>query len=131
VRCPCGLPAVIETFPLVDGEPFPTLYWLTCVRASRAVGGLEAAGTMRELSDRLASDAQFREAFDAATAEYISRRDAHHPLEGAGGVGGGPSDRVKCLHAHLAHHLVCGCNPVGEWVKGQIGDVLRPPPCVG
>ncbi len=131
MRCPCGLPAVIETFPLVDGEPFPTLYWLTCVRASRAVGGLEAAGTMRELSDRLASDAEFREAFDAATAEYISRRDAHHRLEGAGGVGGGPSDRVKCLHAHLAHHLVCGCNPVGEWVMGQIGDVLRPPPCVG
>src|SRR5439155_11917820 len=32
VRCGCGLPAVIETFPLVDGEPFPTLYWLTCRR---------------------------------------------------------------------------------------------------
>lgn len=124
------LPAVIETHPLADGEPFPTLYWLTCRRAVQAVGRLEASGRMQELNDRLQTDEGFRARFDAANADYVARRDKHHRLEGAGGVGGGPVDRVKCLHAHLAHHLVCGGNPVGEWVLEQIGDVLHQPPCV-
>jgi uncharacterized protein len=123
------MPAVIETHPLVDGEPFPTLYWLTCRRAVAAAGRLEAEGRMREVNDRLRSDDDLREAFDAANADYVARRDALHRLEGAGAVGGGPSDRVKCLHAHLAHELACGGNPVGRWVLEQIGDVLHPPPC--
>ena len=43
-RCPCGLPDVVETAPrLPDGEPFPTLYYLTCPRAASAIGTLEAA----------------------------------------------------------------------------------------
>lgn len=122
---------MIETHPLVDTEPFPTLFWLTCVRASQAVGRLEAAGKMRELTDRLRIDEGFRSAFARATEDYVARRDAHHRLADAGGIGGGPTDRVKCLHAQLAHHLVCGCNPVGEWVTSEIGDVFCLPPCVG
>lgn len=114
----------------MDGTPFPTLYWLTCVRAGKAVGTLEAGGEMNGLNERLTSDADFRAAFDAANADYVARRDAIHRLEGAGAVGGGPIDRVKCLHAHLAHHLVCGFNPVGAWVCEQIGDVFGKPPCV-
>jgi hypothetical protein len=77
---------------------------------------------MNELNERLAADHDFRAAFDAANADYIARRDAHHVLEGAGGVGGGPLDRIKCLHAHLAHELAVGNNPVGAWVLHQIGD---------
>ena len=54
-RCPCGLPDVVETAPrLPDGTPFPTLYYLTCPRAAAAIGGLEAAGVMREMTARLA-----------------------------------------------------------------------------
>jgi hypothetical protein len=129
VRCPCGLPSVIETFPIVDGEPFPTLYWLTCTRAIAAVGRLEAAGVMQELTQRLRTDDEFAERFRVSERDYIARRDALAQLPDAGGIGGGPSDRVKCLHAHLAHHLACGDNPVGEWVEDQIGDVFRAPPC--
>jgi uncharacterized protein len=130
VRCACGLPAVLETYPLVDGHPFPTLYWLTCRRAIAAVGNLEAAGRMRELNERLATDGAFADALATAQADYIARRDALVPLgPDAGGVGGGPMTRIKCLHAHYAHHLVCGCNPVGAWVAEQIGDVLHAPPC--
>jgi hypothetical protein len=128
-RCPCGLPAVIETFPLIDDEPFPTLYWLTCVRACSEIGRIEASGAMGDLTERLHEDADFAAAFDSAQRDYIERRDGLARLEGAGGVGGGPTDRVKCLHAHYAHHLVCGCNPVGAWVDEQVGEVLRPPPC--
>ena len=84
---------------------------------------------MRDLSERLRTDSDFAEAFAAAEREYVERRNSLALLEGAGGIGGGPSDRVKCLHAHYAHHLVCECNPIGEWVHQQIGDVLNPPPC--
>ncbi|MDY6895845.1 MAG: DUF501 domain-containing protein, partial [Thermotogota bacterium] len=28
-RCIYGYPQVIKSFPLKDGKPFPTLYWLT------------------------------------------------------------------------------------------------------
>ena len=45
-RCPCGLPDVAETAPrLPDGSPFPTLYYLTCPRAS---AGGEQAGSQRD-----------------------------------------------------------------------------------
>ena len=53
-RCPCGLPAVVQTAPrLPDGTPFPTLYYLTCARLNSRIGGLEADGRMREMTERL------------------------------------------------------------------------------
>ncbi len=119
---------MIETHPLVDGVPFPTLFWLTCRRASVAVGALESAGKIHEINELVDSDETFRGALEEATADYVAQRDAHHRIEG-GGVGGGRFDHVKCLHAHLAHELVCGCNPVGAWVLEQVGEVCRPPPC--
>ena len=44
-RCSQGHPLVIRNHPLdADGNPFPTLYWLTCADAVRAVSRLEADG---------------------------------------------------------------------------------------
>ena len=39
---------------LEDGTPFPTLYYLTCPRATAAASRLESAGRMREWQDELA-----------------------------------------------------------------------------
>ncbi|HVL81386.1 MAG TPA: DUF501 domain-containing protein, partial [Actinomycetota bacterium] len=83
-RCPCGLPAVVETHPYADGVPFPTLFWLTCRRASSAIGGLEGTGFMRRVNDRLGEDASFREAFDRAQRDYVRRRNELAVLEGSG-----------------------------------------------
>src|SRR4051794_18622836 len=56
-RCPCGQPDVVETSPrLEDGTPFPTLYYLTCPRATAAASRLESAGRMREWQDELATE---------------------------------------------------------------------------
>ena len=56
-RCPCGDPDVVETAPrLPDGTPFPTTYYLTCPRLTGAISTLEAAGLMREMTDRLDDD---------------------------------------------------------------------------
>src|SRR5271166_4789966 len=74
-RCPCGLPDVVQTAPrLPDGTPFPTLYYLTCPRASAAMSRLESAGLMRQMADRLAIDAAVRARYLAAHADYLARR---------------------------------------------------------
>jgi hypothetical protein len=109
-RCPCGLPDVVETSPrLAEGTPFPTLYYLTCPRASSAVGRLEASGVMREMADRLRSDSELASAYRAAHEAYLARRVELGDVPEIDGVSaGGMPTRVKCLHALLAHSLAAG-----------------------
>jgi hypothetical protein len=129
-RCACGLPDVVETAPrLPDGTPFPTLYYLTCPRAASAIGTLEASGLMREMTERLRSDARLAEAYEAAHRDYLDRRSAAaraagvEPLpEGTQSAGGMPS-RVKCLHALVAHELAApGANPLGREALDALPD---------
>lgn len=111
-RCHLGLPMAIETYPrLEDGTPFPTLFWLTCPILIRRASRLEAAGFMNELTERLGTKGPFRERLENAIERYTARRDDHEVIT-ATQPGGGP-ERVKCLHAHLAHELGDGPNPVG------------------
>lgn len=57
VRCPHGLPMVVETASsLADGTPFPTRFWLTCPAVRRAAARVEsAAGWARQRSGRYAN----------------------------------------------------------------------------
>jgi uncharacterized protein len=131
-RCPCGLPDVVETSPrLEDGTPFPTLYYLTCPRASSAIGGLESAGVMKEMTARLADDPDLRARYEAAAQDYVARRDAHEVLEGVPAQGGMPT-RVKCLHVHVAHSLAVGpgVNPFGDEALEQLPEWWSRGPCV-
>jgi uncharacterized protein len=136
-RCPCGLPDVVETAPrLPDGTPFPTLYYLTCPRAAAAVSGLEASGAMREMTARLADD-QTRAAYQRAHADYLASRDATAaaaglaPLPPGTQSAGGMPDRVKCLHALVAHELAApGSNPFGREALDAIGPWWSRGPCV-
>jgi hypothetical protein len=137
-RCPCGLPDVVETAPrLPDGTPFPTLYYLTCPRAVAAVSRLEAEGMMREMSRRLAAEPDLRQAYLAAHRDYLRRRDEAArasgvaPLPAGTPSAGGMPDRVKCLHALVAHELaVPGANPPGAEAARAAGDWWRNGPCV-
>ena len=63
-----------------DGTPFPTLYYLTCSRLSSRIGGLEAAGRMREMTERLAEDPELAAAYRRAHEAYLAERDAIEPL---------------------------------------------------
>jgi uncharacterized protein len=137
-RCPCGLPDVVETEPrLPDGTPFPTMYYLTCPRATAAVSTLEAQGLMRDMTSRLASDPDLAAAYQAAHQDYLARREAIERVPEIAGVSaGGMPTRVKCLHALVAHALAAGrgVNPFGdealdvlpEWWAG--GPCVEPPP---
>jgi hypothetical protein len=137
-RCPCGLPDAVETAPrLADGTPFPTLYYLTCPRATAAVSRLEAAGVMRQMQRRLAEDAELRAAYHAAHCDYLARRAEAARAAGVAPLprdmqsAGGMPDRVKCLHALAAHELaVPGANPLGAEAITQAGSWWQAGPCV-
>jgi len=131
-RCTCGLVDVIETSPrLRDGTPFPTLFYLTCPRASKEIGRLEASGLMREMTERLRTDPELAAGYQAATEDYLRRRDALGVLPGAPTAGGMPG-RVKCLHVLVGHSLAVGpgINPLGDEALALMPDWGRDGPCV-
>jgi hypothetical protein len=138
-RCPCGLPDVVQTTPrLPDGSPFPTLYYLTCPRASAAMSRLEAGGAMRAMNARLATDPQLARRYAAAHRDYLVRRAAaarqagQQPLPASTQSAGGMPDRVKCLHALAAHALaVPGVNPLGEEAVQAAGEWWQAGSCAG
>jgi uncharacterized protein len=130
-RCPCGQPDVVETSPrLEDGTPFPTVYYLTCPRATAAASRLESAGRMREWQDDLATDPELAAGYQAAHEEYLAYRDARDVLPTRMSAGGMP-DRVKCLHALAGHALAAGpgVNPIGDRAVAEMGEWWAAGPC--
>lgn len=110
VTCPFGFPAVIETSPyLEDGEPFPTLLYLTCPSAVEVVSREEAAGGVTSLRHLTRDSPERRAALVELETRYRRRRchlatrvqvDRGAVLER--GIGGPPLDEASCLHAYTA-----------------------------
>lgn len=129
-RCHLGIPMVIENHPrLADGRPFPTTFWLTCPLLVKRAGTLESIGWMSELTGELHAGGDLRARLFDAVARYAARRDSHERISVAAPPGGGP-DRVKCLHAHLAHELADPPNPIGARVLARTGWPDCVLPCV-
>ncbi|MDA8210186.1 MAG: DUF501 domain-containing protein [Actinomycetota bacterium] len=114
-RADTGLPAVIACWPFMGGvTPMPTLFWLLDPTLAREVSVVESGGAVR----------QARSAVDGADLaeahrRYASLRDSlvpsgHGGARPSGGIGG-TRQGVKCLHAHMAWHLVGGGDPVITW----------------
>lgn len=116
-----GEPLAIRVASLVDGKPFPTLYWLVgpdlCYRIDQA----EAGGLIAQLQARVDDDPDLRASMAQDHAVYIAARDAFMTEEerrelAANGFGdvlqdrgvGGIADftRIRCLHTWYAAHLV-------------------------
>ena len=132
-RCPCGAPDVVRTLPrLPDGTPFPTTFYLTCPRASGAIGTLEAGGLMREMEARLGDDAELASQYSAAHEAYLAdRAQLGHVVEIDGISAGGMPNRVKCLHVLVAHSLAAGAgvNPLGDEALAALGPWWASNPC--
>lgn len=128
---------MVETAPRLRtaanpvGEPFPTLYYLTCPRAASAIGTLEGGGLMAQMTERLRTDSGLAAAYRAAHEDYIARRDAVEVLAGFPSAGGMP-DRVKCLHVLVGHALAAGpgVNPLGDEALALLPDWWRSGRCV-
>jgi hypothetical protein len=132
-RCPCGKPAVVVTRPrLADGTPFPTAYYLTCPRAVAACSSLESQGLMAEMNQRLSSDHDLAVAYRRAHERYLADREELDSVPEIAGISaGGMPDRVKCLHALVAHALSAGTgvNPLGDEAVRAVG-VFWARPCL-
>jgi exopolyphosphatase/guanosine-5'-triphosphate,3'-diphosphate pyrophosphatase len=119
-RCPPGHPLVIRNHPLDRaGKPFPTLYWLTCPQAVKAVSRLESEGWIKRLAER----PELQAGIEATHRQYSSDRERALPGAGAWGGVGGMRSGVKCLHAHYAYHLAGGTDVVGAWVAPRVEPV--------
>lgn len=113
------------------GEPFPTLWWLTCPFLAEAVAGLESAGGTDEWAARLEADPVVAARMRAADEEYRVRRAAAgggDPCEKVGVAGQRDPLKVKCLHAHVAAALAGVADPVGEAVLEELGRECGEPP---
>jgi uncharacterized protein len=133
-RCHLGLPVVVKVPPrLADGTPFPTLFWLSCPLATTRIGRLEGAGGVKRMERRAEVDDEFSAALAAAHDSYQQERDRSLPDDDeprpSGGVGG-TRHGVKCLHAHYAHTVGGGENPVGALVQSWIDPLDCDVPCV-
>ncbi|MFB9886161.1 DUF501 domain-containing protein [Balneatrix alpica] len=128
-----GIPLVVRMRPLMEGKPFPTLYWLTSRDLFKAISTIEAQGYIKQLEARVEDDSTFRQALWDSHADYAAQRlhymnaedkaqlQALDKLEAINKLGvGGIADwsRIRCLHTHYAHHL-CGHNVVGQWLEQQ------------
>ena len=138
VRCPGGAPAVTEQWPYDEaGDPFPTMYYLTCPHLVAAVARLEAAGGVERWSDGVGRDEELGADLERATQEQrrLRRRLAAGRVGSDGGssldlgIGGsGNPRRLKCLHAHVAYALVHPEYLLGERILAELRP-LWPPQC--
>ena len=123
VRNPAdGDPIVVRNAPFLDdGTPMPTRYYLVGAELVRAVSRLEADGGVKRAESAIAA-AEIAETH----RRYAAERDAQIPADHVGprpsGGVGGTRTGVKCLHAHVAHVLAGGDDPVGRWSLEQIAD---------
>ena len=133
-RCVYGYPQVVTVYPLLEGKPFPTMYWLTCPFLHREIAALESTGMIARLEEQIANDPKQAEQVLRAHRSYITRRrDLLSPDDlsyieeknmlpalmerGIGGIA--DFSRIKCLHLHAAHALVDE-NPIGRIVLSSL-----------
>jgi hypothetical protein len=128
VRCPSGHPAVTEQAPYDDsGEPFPTMFWLTCPGLVTAVSRLEAAGGVERWTRAAAEDQELGTSLESAHAE---QRELRPDLDlGVGGARPGAGG-LKCLHAHVAFALARPGYVLGERILAEL-DPPWPAVCSG
>lgn len=116
-----GRPGVIRVASVVDGKPFPTLFWLLdpvlCLRIDRE----EAGGLITVLQQRVDTEPDLRACMRRDHEAHIALRDRfldpgeRHQLKANGrmaaledrGIGGiADFRRIRCLHTWYAAHLV-------------------------
>ena len=118
VRCPSGHPAVTEQVPFDEaGEPFPTMFWLTCPDLVAAVSRLEAAGGVDRWTQNVAEEPELAASLERGHAEQRALR----PELDLGIAGARPGAKtLKCLHAHVAFALARPGYELGERILAEL-----------
>ena len=129
VRCPFGLPAVTEQAPYdLNGEPFPTMYYLTCSYLVAALARLEAAGGVERWSREASENESLAGSLVSASDDQrrlrhaiAGRTDSDGGVSLELGIGGASSPaHLKCLHAHAAYALARPGYVLGERILAEV-----------
>ena len=128
VQHPDGEPIVIRVASLVDGKPFPTLFWLVDPAINYRIDQEEAGGLIKRLQQRVDDDPALQAEMVADHRGYIALRDRYlddderaflaasglAPALAERGIGGiADFGRIRCLHTWYAAHLVAA-NTIGR-----------------
>jgi uncharacterized protein len=120
-------PMVIRVASLVEGKPFPNLFWLVDRALVYKIDCEEASGLIGRFQDRVDSDSnlqkkmrldhqahiELRNSFiDDATRVQLNRLEFWQVLQRRGIGGIADFGRIRCLHTWYASHLVV-TNTVG------------------
>ena len=122
-------PVVLMTDPLLDGHPFPTLYWLVHEALHKEISQIESNAFIKYLEKNIIPwEEEIQKRLLEDTREYQKQRwealSTYYKLEDINeqykkqlqsvGIGGlRDFTKVKCLHMHYAHYLT-GQNIIGE-----------------
>ncbi len=116
-----GRPQVLRVPPIINGKPFPSLYWLCCPDLKKRIDHLEARGEISTFENLLKTDSSLRESLRENHQDYVKERwslvreDDLAALESPNmikslqtkGIGGlGNWQQIRCLHMHYAFHLI-------------------------
>jgi len=122
-----GNPVVIRVASLVDGKPFPTMFWLIDKKLCYQIDREEAGGLIQQLQARVDADPKLQRDMAEDHAAHVRLRNSHisdtlkaeletlnfYQVLQTRGIGGiEDSARIRCLHTWYASHLVVG-NTVG------------------
>jgi hypothetical protein len=116
-----GNPMVIRVASLVDGRPFPTLFWLIDPALRLRIDRAEAAGLIAQFQAQVDASEALRAAMRGDHLAHIALRDACLTAgeraalargsfsdalrtRGIGGIA--DFSRIRCLHTWYAAHLV-------------------------
>lgn len=115
-----GSPLILESAPILeDGTPMPTIYWLIGKELRQDVSRVESWGGVKWADKNIDSlrVADSHERYRQLRESKIPRGyQGIRPYGGVAGTRGG----VKCLHAHVAWHLMGGDDPIGQWTLEEI-----------
>lgn len=126
-------PLVLQVPPLIQGVPFPTVFWLCCPKIKKTIDRLEASGLVKRWEQRLQKEAQLltkvfndheryrRYRYSLLSVEDIENCDNPNKIKDLKekGVGGVKNwSQIRCLHMHYAHHLVQG-NTLGALLESE------------
>ncbi len=129
-RCPYGFPQVVESEPQKSGQPFPTLFYLTCPHLRREIAHMEERGLVSRWDALISNDPEWKARMDKAHSNYQIYRDRkilcalslnadqkkalRSALSGKGIGGIDQPGGTKCLHLHLATYLGGLKDPIGS-----------------
>jgi uncharacterized protein len=114
-------PQVLQVPPVVEGKPFPSLYWLCCPDLKKAIDQIESQGDIKKIEDWIKTDPHMINVLHKNTQNYIKLRlDLMRETDWAQmsnenmaqalrekGIGGlADYTRIRCLHMHYAYSII-------------------------